>query len=450
MKTRSFRWMPLALLVVLGSTLAWGQNIAVTPTEKKDDWWQKRHQDKVAQAAKGEAEIVFLGDSITHFWEGAGKDVFQKYYGDRKVLNLGFSADRTEHVLWRLENGEVDNIQPKMVMLMIGTNNVGHNSTTPAETVEGIRAILVKLGEKLPKTKVLLLAVFPRGADGNDGLRQKVNEINAGLPALADNERVFFLDINAGFLKDGDVLPKEIMPDLLHPNAAGYEIWAKAVEPWVWKLAYADTTTPASKMGDNWWKNRHEKKTAQAALGEAQMILLGDSITHGWESNGAEIFAKYYAPRKALNLGYGGDRTQHVLWRLENGEVDNIQPKVAMVMIGTNNMGANSVQEIVEGNKAIVAKLQEKLPQTKILLLGIFPRGDNAQSDLRKKVAEVNARLEKLSDGEKVFYFTFNDKLLAENGDMVPELMPDKVHLTKAGYTIWAESCEEMVQKLEQ
>ena len=182
---------------------------------------------------------MFLGDSITNFWEGNGREVYQKHFASRKILNLGFSGDRTEHTLWILkESGILEKMDPKVFILMIGTNNVGHNSSTPAQTIEGVREILRVLGEKKPNAVVVLFAVFPRGANGQDGLRQKVNEINAGLPGLCDGKRVIFVSINDQLLDaDGDTLSREMMPDLLHPGARGYEIWANAIEPFLAKYA---------------------------------------------------------------------------------------------------------------------------------------------------------------------------------------------------------------------
>jgi len=212
-------------------------NPAVQATSRMNqNWFSARHEQKLAQKAQGPVDLVYLGDSITHNWESAGKDVWAKYYGNRNALNLGYGGDHTEHVIWRItEGGELDGISPKLVILMIGTNNVGHHAATPAQTVEGIKKILAILGEKAPQAKVLLLAVFPRSANPTDDLRVKVNEINAGLPALADNQRVFFLDFGKKFLAEDGTLPKAIMGDFLHPGAAGYEIWAQEVEPFVKK-----------------------------------------------------------------------------------------------------------------------------------------------------------------------------------------------------------------------
>jgi len=213
-------------------------NPAIKPIPR-EAWWMSRHEAKLKELAeaKGDIDLVFIGDSITHGWENSGKEIWAERYAPRKAFNIGYSGDRTEHVLWRLDQGELDGIKPKLAVMMIGTNNIGHGSSTPEQTVIGVKKILDVLGEKQPQMKVLLLAVFPRGANKADRLRQAVDKINEGLPALADGERVHFLDIGPKFLADdGETLPREIMPDLLHPRAEGYKIWADAIEPSVKKL----------------------------------------------------------------------------------------------------------------------------------------------------------------------------------------------------------------------
>ena len=174
---------------------------------------------------------VFIGDSITHGWENAGKETWQKYYAPRNAFNIGFSGDRTEHVLWRLQNGAVDGIAPKVAVMMIGTNNAGHRQEASDETAEGIKAILDDLETRLPETKVLLLAIFPRGNLPDHKLRKLNDATNAKIADYADGKRVFFLDIASAFLDDTGKLPKPIMPDFLHPRQKGYALWAEAMEP---------------------------------------------------------------------------------------------------------------------------------------------------------------------------------------------------------------------------
>lgn len=199
------------------------------------------------------------------------------------------------------------------------------------------------------------------------------------------------------------------------------------------------------------WQNRQKLLNQRAAeAGEkAQVIFIGDSITQGWEGDGKEVWAKYYAHRNAVNLGIGGDRTQHVLWRLDNGNLDGLKPKAAVVMIGTNNSNGedNTPEQIVEGVTAIVKKLREKLPQTKVLLVAIFPRSENFSAQ-RGKILQVNQVIHKLADGKDVFWVDFGHRFVNRDGTIPRELMPDYLHLTKKGYDIWAESIEQRLSQI--
>src|SRR2546430_14665455 len=198
--------------------------------------------------------------------------------------------------------------------------------------------------------------------------------------------------------------------------------------------------------GDQSWKDRQEllNKRAAEAGDKAQIIFIGDSITQGWEGEGKEVWANFYAPRNAVNLGIGGDRTQHVLWRLDNGNLDGLKPRAAVVMIGTNNSNGedNTVDQIADGVTAIVKKLREKLPQTKLLLLPIFPRSENP-SPQRGKVLQVNQILQRFVDDRTVIWVDFGYKFLNNDGTIPHDLMPDYLHLSPKGYEIWAESMED-------
>jgi lysophospholipase L1-like esterase len=209
---------------------------------------EARHESFNVISKKGEAQLVFLGDSITHNWEKGGKDVWEKYWAPLNAANFGIGGDRTEHVLWRLDHGNFDGLKPKEIVLMIGTNNTGHQGRpqkeldgavyqcTAQQTAEGVKAIIHKLEEKCPGAKILLLAIFPRGETPADKFRVQNEETNAIIKNFADNKTVFYLDINAKFLQPDGTLSREIMPDLLHPNAKGYEIWAEAIAPTVKEL----------------------------------------------------------------------------------------------------------------------------------------------------------------------------------------------------------------------
>ena len=182
---------------------------------------------------------------------------------------------------------------------------------------------------------------------------------------------------------------------------------------------------------------------------KAQVIFIGDSITQGWEGDGKEVWAKYYAHRSAVNLGIGGDRTQHVLWRLDNGNLNGLKPKAAVVMIGTNNSNGedNTPGQITEGVTAIVKSLREKLPDTKILLVGIFPRSENFSAQ-RGKILQVNQVIHKLADGKNVFWIDFGHRFVNADGTIPRALMPDYLHLSKKGYEIWAEAIEQRLSQV--
>ena len=215
-------------------------------------------------------------------------------------------------------------------------------------------------------------------------------------------------------------------------------------------LADHSAVTPAPR-NDQGWKTRAELLNKRVKENpDAQLLFIGDSITAGWEGSGAkEVWEKYYGNRKAVNIGIGGDRTQHVLYRLQNGNLEGIKPKAAVVMIGTNNSNGedNTAQQIAEGVKAIVKELRTKEPQMKILLLGIFPRGENVNPQ-RGKITQCNQIIQKLDDGKSVFYLDIGHRFLEEDGTLSATIMPDYLHLTQKGYEIWAEAIEPKLAEL--
>ncbi len=228
--------------LVAGALHAQGTgNPATTPVPRPEPGMQARHANFNAISQKGEAELVFLGDSITQGWEGAGKQVWEQKWTPLKAANFGVGGDRTEHVLWRLENGNFDGLKPKLIVLMIGTNNTGHQKPdgyqcTAQQTAEGVKAILDKLKSKCPGAKILMLAIFPRGPDSSDPMRKQNQATNALIKNYADDKTVYFMDIGQKFLQPDGTLTREIMPDLLHLSPKGYELWADAIEDKVKEL----------------------------------------------------------------------------------------------------------------------------------------------------------------------------------------------------------------------
>lgn len=216
------------------------KTVAVTASMLKEywarDWWEPRHQQKLERVKQGNVDLLMIGDSITQGWENEGKNIWEEFYAERNAVNLGYGGDRTENVLWRLQHGEVDGINPKVAVLMIGTNNTGHRLEKPEYTATGIKTLLAELKTRLPDTKILLLGIFPR-EEQPAAQRRKINDsINDIIAGYADNEQIFFLNINQHFLNEDNTLSRDIMPDLLHLNETGYQIWANAMEPTLKRL----------------------------------------------------------------------------------------------------------------------------------------------------------------------------------------------------------------------
>jgi lysophospholipase L1-like esterase len=445
----------VSVMAALWAALVSAQ-LAVTPVPVSTDpnnWWQQRFAQKQALIKAGGSQVVFLGDSITHNWEGPGKAQWEHYFAGEpyKALNLGYGGDRTEHVLWRVQNGEFDGYKAKAIVLMIGTNNGGHrlDVETPADTVLGIRAILKALAAKQPEATVILLPIFPRGANPDDPYRVRNAIVNDAIKGFADGKKVIWCDFNDQFLNPGGVLTKEMMPDFLHPAGYGYEIWARNVIPLIDKCLgrvpqpEPATVVPLADFG-GWRVDRMADKRAQIctkADHAFDVVFFGDSITHNWEGPGKASFDKYFNGKyDILNLGYGGDRTQHLVWRGLNGELDGYKAKLFMLMIGTNN-GGDSPEDVAKGIRKILDVIALKQPQAKTLLLPIFVYGKDASNPRRVKNEKTNAIIKGFADGQKIIWCDFNAKYLNADGTIREDLfMKDLCHPIAPGYDIWAEA----------
>jgi len=227
--------------------LATEYNTATRPAAKlENDFydWNTRHQEVCAIQKTINPNIVLIGDSITHLWGGEPRDkhcrgtqAFEEAFKGYRVLNMGFGWDRTQNVLWRLEHGEMDGLTPDLAVLLIGTNNTSGTpnarNNTPAEIAEGVRAICDKVQAKSPKTKIVIMAVFPRGEKPNTGSRKLVDEINANIKPIANGKDRIFLDIGPQFLSADGTISREVMGDFLHPTNKGYAIWGAALKPYL-------------------------------------------------------------------------------------------------------------------------------------------------------------------------------------------------------------------------
>jgi Lysophospholipase L1 and related esterases len=217
-----------------------------------------------------------------------------------------------------------------------------------------------------------------------------------------------------------------------------------------------DASAPLPKRANARFYELHAAnlKRAKQPMG---VLFLGDSITEGW-SRVPEIWSKYYGEWQPANFGIGGDQTQHVLWRIEDGELDGVKPKVVVLMLGTNNTGTHTAEEIAAADTKIVRLIQKKIPDVKILLLGIFPRGyrmsrtgvSDGWEERMKIIKAVNVELAKLDDGSSIRFLDIGETFLDENGQIPADVMPDQLHPNAKGYEIWAEAMHPLLTEMMQ
>jgi acetyl esterase/lipase len=446
-----------------------------------------RHTEKVAAVKSGHYDLVLIGDSITHTLGELGgkyeplKAVWERHFAPRNAINLGHNGYRTEQILWNLQDGELDFVQsPKVAILLIGTNNGDDRHFakvhTPEEIFAGTQAIVELIKQRHPTTRILVLRIFPRGGDGEKALSPPSFNSSAQCiqtcrcageltVRLADGKRVFWLDVNHVFLRVDGTINTDLLWDLLHPSPAGAEAWAQAVEPTLAKLMgdkplamevpSNSALIPVPKLeNDSYdWYARHTDVLRIKDGINPEVVLIGDSITHFWggepkakQANGPRSWQSTFGQYRTLNLGFGWDRIQNVLWRLDNGEFNGLHPRVIVLHIGTNNTSdtanarENTPMEIVEGIRAIVQRLRAKAPDARIILMAVFPREQRPDHSRRGHIVEINKLLAELGQVSGITFLDLGPKLLQPDGSISAEIMADFCHPTEKGYQIWGEA----------
>ena len=457
---------------------------AVTPTDRLGEgWWRDRHQAILATVASHpDPQVILIGDSITNNYDKAKlpdenfQPTWQTFYAPRAALNLGFSGDTAANVLWRLQQGEVAGLHPRVVMLLIGTNDTGVAGRSAADTQRGIDAVVADLEVRLPDAKILLLGILPSAiSDAKSASDEVVNRYLAGTYGV--NPRVTYLDIGSIFLKaDGSLdaslfcdprLPQHYKP--LHPDTIGQHMMAEAIEPTLARMlgeppcmplvAMTDTDTalipvPRLEQDSYDWYARHQAELALARDMKPSVVLIGDSITHFWGGmpgaarvGGPVSWQHAFGDARVFNLGFGWDRTQNVLWRLREGEFDGVTPATVVINIGTNNLTgsdharANTPAETVAGVEAIVRAVQARSPASRIVVMAIFPRGRLIESAYRGPILATNRLLaRRFGHALGITYLDIGASFLTRDGTRPAALMPDETHPSEAGYAIWADA----------
>lgn len=222
-------------LISVNSAFADRTVTPVTQDLEAQSWWMPRHQEILHRHSSDErVDLIWIGDSITHDWEGRGSSLWQSRYQSRHASNLGFSGDQTQNVLWRLKNGELDNISPKVAVVMIGTNNTRLNRDEPQDIYRGVKEIVTLLRLMKPEMKILLLGIFPCDFAPHTYHRQNNQETNALLkllPQQMNDPNIHFLDLWDHFVASDGTISQSIMFDQVHLSALGFKIWSDALEP---------------------------------------------------------------------------------------------------------------------------------------------------------------------------------------------------------------------------
>lgn len=504
MKTTLHRVLALALLVAIPATdslfAAETPRPAVSPRPPEPgdaDYLtpapSQRHTEKVAAVRRGHYDLALIGDSITHtLGELGGKyeplqAVWDRHFAPRQAINLGHNGYRTEQILWTLEDGELDFVpSPKVAILLIGTNNSDDRHFSKVHTAEeifaGTRAIVNLIRRRHPATKILVLRIFPRGGDDEQGLSppefkssrtcietcRRAGELTA---QLADGKHVFWLDVNYVFLRPDGTINTDLMWDLLHPSPTGAEAWAQAIEPTLADLMgdqpraldvpRNSALIPVPKLEEDSydWYARHADVLRVKDRVAPEVVLIGDSITHFWggepkaaQANGPLSWQDTFSPYRTLNLGFGWDRIQNVLWRLDHGELDGLHPRVVVLHIGTNNTSEtaharqNTPEEVAEGIKAVLQRLRAKVPEARIILMAVFPREQSPAHPRRSQIAQINLQLAGLGGIPGVTFLDLGPKLLEPDGTISPRVMADFCHPTESGYRIWGQALVPLLQ----
>jgi lysophospholipase L1-like esterase len=480
----AFFLMSVACMCVSGS----GQGIVPpAPQDRlKETWWADRHNAVLAQGKQHpDTQLLLIGDSITNNYDKSKvpdenfQPIWKEFYGRRGALNLGFSGDTTANVMWRIDHGEVDGLHPKAAVLLIGTNNTGHAKQSAEETESGLDALLGDLEQRLPGTRILLLGILP--SDLSADKTEHDLEINRHLAACyGENPQVTYLDIGSIFFQNNE-LNTSIFYDprlphpgkALHPDSRGQRMMAEAIEPTLSKLmgdapsyplaamtAVNTATIPVSRLeidSYDWYARHHAELELQKQM-KPDVVMLGDSITHFWGGlpnaspvNGPASWQRAFGHLSVINMGFGWDRTQNVLWRLRQGEFDGLSPRFIVLNIGTNNLvgtentRASTPQEVAAGVAAICAELRKRSPQSRIVVMAIFPRGHAPDNPLRARIKATNEIMARQFAGaSNLIFLDIGSKLLAPDGSLPREIMPDGTHPSDAGYQVWANALAEV------
>ena len=446
----------------------------------------KRHREKLGVVSKNKFDLLMIGNSITNnFDKPEFQPVWNQFFAPRNALNLGYSGYRTENIIWNITNGELEGQSPKVVVLEIGTNNIDEKNYptrhTAGQLAGGIEAIVKLLREKLPDSKIIILRCFPGcyGGPNPTSHRAILERASDIVSKFADGKHIFYCDINHVFLNSDGSINHEMMPDWLHPGLSGAKAWARSMEPLLSELMgdksldseipSNSAIVPVPKLENdsyNWWTRHADVMRIKDSI-NPEIVLIGNSITHFWggepklidsdgrlrKPNGPESWSSLFGKYRVLNMGFGWDRTQNVLWRLDRGELDGLHPKLVIINIGTNNTSQtqnarmNTAPEIVEGISAICKRVRSKIPGARIILMAVFPRERDSLNPRRLLINEINRELAVFAKEQNITLVDISKGMLEPDGTFIQGMTSDFCHPTEKGYHVWADALRPVISE---
>ena len=450
MSTKKF----LAIIFVLTVTLssfcpAIPATSPVPQSTSPSSWWYQRFLEKSAYLKEHGANILLVGDSITELWEVTtrGKPILAAYLQGSPYYCyvVGYSADKTENVLWRLENGELTGYEPRIVVLTIGTNNTWlrtENQEPPCDTVLGIRSIVSLIQQRAPNTVIILNAIPPIGRTGDDERRARNTIVNDAIKRMADGDKIRWCEINSQLMTPEGYYGEDVSYDGVHPTTAGYRLWAKNLTPFFNDILFPDETPdllkPVAKMGEPWWLERFTDIRCKSLSKRPEIVFFGDELTEGYVAFSNE-FTKTF-----LDAGIAGDSLQQLNWRAKYGSLSTYRSNYVVLHAGLIDTHCTA-DEFVEAFKAIYIQTRAKQPYAKIFIMAVPPRGELPTDPERIRIAAINKGLAELQDGQVSFFVDCNDKLLNADGTLSREISPDFIHFSKPAYEIWVEALKALL-----
>jgi lysophospholipase L1-like esterase len=397
--------------------------------------------------------VVFLGDSITEWWTDFGK-AFPKL----RVANRGIASDTTRGMLCRLQD-TVLVLKPQAIVIAGGINDLRDKNNPPGtpETVAGnMKLMLTAIREHDPKLPVFVCEILPSGISTPETIAAANLAVEK---VVAEFPQAVRVKTHAKFLSADGTQNKALFSDSVHLKPAGYAIWKSVLSPEFEKLGLKRVNTaviPVTQGGNRYdWMERHDAILKVKSELNPDLVMIGDSITHffGGEPSrdktphdkngraGETVLKTALAGHRVLNLGYGSDRTQQVLWRLDHGEIEGLKPKWVVIKIGTNNTSdGNTAEEIAAGVQAVCERVRKQTPDAKIILMSILPRDNPATSSRRKLIDATNLLIADYAKKENLTHLDIGARFVDAKGVISKSLMPDLCHPTEAGYKIWADA----------